>query len=70
MRSHDLHIYLSFYCRFVDFTRLKMVQGKKEQQMAEDAKMHAKMDAVVKLEAPGKENDATAAFEDDDEVVF
>eukprot|EP00934_Nitzschia_sp_Nitz4_P000712 Nitzschia sp. Nitz4//scaffold279_size24496//18328//19250//NITZ4_008384-RA/size24496-augustus-gene-0.9-mRNA-1//-1//CDS//3329545403//712//frame0 len=51
-----------------DFTRLKLVQGKKEAEQKEAAK---KRDTMV---ASGKENDAdiTAAFDagDDDDVVF
>ena len=51
-----------------DFTRLKLVQGKKEQDIQEDAKRRAKAPAA------GKENDAdiTAAYDagDDADVVF
>ena len=54
-----------------DFTRLKLVQGKKEQQLEEEAK---RKDAEPKTRAAGKENDAdiTAAFDagDDEDVVF
>mmetsp|Transcript_2421 Transcript_2421/g.5015 ORF Transcript_2421/g.5015 Transcript_2421/m.5015 type:complete len:246 (-) Transcript_2421:195-932(-) len=52
-----------------DFTRLKIVQGKKEQEEKESA---AK--AAIAKKNPGKENDAdiTAAFDatDDEDVVF
>lgn len=54
---------------FVDFTRLKLVKGKKEQTLKEEAKMKA-----ASAVAPGKENDAdiTSAFDagDDEDVVF
>eukprot|EP00538_Stauroneis_constricta_P005112 CAMPEP_0119551040 /NCGR_PEP_ID=MMETSP1352-20130426/4428_1 /TAXON_ID=265584 /ORGANISM="Stauroneis constricta, Strain CCMP1120" /LENGTH=246 /DNA_ID=CAMNT_0007597047 /DNA_START=75 /DNA_END=815 /DNA_ORIENTATION=+ len=53
-----------------DFTRLKLVQGKKEADLA----VANKKKAAMKAQAPGKENDAdiTAAFDanDDAEVVF
>jgi len=53
-----------------DFTRLKLVQGKKEQEQAAEAKRKA----ALPNPALGKENDAdiTAAFDagDDEDVVF
>lgn len=52
-----------------DFTRLKLVQGKKEQEIAAEAKRKAAMPV-----APGKENDADimARYDagDDEDVVF
>jgi len=55
-----------------DFTRLKLVQGKKEEQLAVEEALKAK--AVAEGKAPGKENDQdiTAAFDaqDDADVVF
>jgi len=54
-----------------DFTRLKLVQGKKEQEQVEQAKEMAKKKLAAKI---GKENeeDITAAFDaaDDQDVVF
>jgi V-type H+-transporting ATPase subunit D len=59
-----------------DFTRLKLVQGKKEQDIEEERRQkEADVKAgLVKPTAPGKENEAdiTAAFDanDDEDVVF
>lgn len=54
-----------------DFTRLKLVQGKKEQEQVKQAKEMAKKKLAAKI---GKENeeDITAAFDaaDDQDVVF
>lgn len=58
-----------------DFTRLKLVQGKKEQDLEEERKQkEANEKAGLTTTAPGKENetDITAAFDanDDEDVVF
>jgi V-type H+-transporting ATPase subunit D len=54
-----------------DFTRLKLVQGKKEQEEKAEAK---KKELAAAHKKPGKENEAdiTAAFDatDDEDVVF
>lgn len=68
-----LTVLLSENNSVTDFTRLKLVQGKKEEQQLVEAEMKKK--AVAEgLFAQGKENDAdiTAAFDatDDAEVVF
>jgi V-type H+-transporting ATPase subunit D len=56
-----------------DFTRLKLVQGKKEQEEKEEMKKRAEA-AKHETKPVGKENDAdiTAAFDatDDEDVVF
>lgn len=53
-----------------DFTRLKLVQGKKEVQMEEEAKQRAL--AGTPAPKPSNEEDITAAFDaqDDEDVVF
>lgn len=61
-----------------DFTRLKLVQGKKEVEQAREAKQHA--DEMAKILAAGgnpnskktNEEDITAQFDaqDDEDVVF
>ena len=61
-----------------DFTRLKLVQGKKVQEEVAQAKRKAEFDKETTSHAhdhaPGKENeqDITAEFDanDDEEVVF
>ena len=60
----------------LDFTRLKLVQGKKEVEMKREAAQKAKENAVIQAmgKAAKKTNDAdiTAAFDanDDEDVVF
>jgi hypothetical protein len=61
-----------------DFTRLKLVQGKKGEELKENAKMKAREEAEIlaagKTISKGKENsqDITAQFDaaDDADVVF
>ena len=57
----------------LDFTRLKLVQGKKEEEIKREAALKAK-EATTGKTLRGKENDAdiTAAFDaaDDEDVVF
>lgn len=68
----------SLVCHFSDFTRLKLVQGKKQVEVKEQAKMKEKENAEIlaagKTISRGKENsqDITAQFDasDDAEVVF
>jgi V-type H+-transporting ATPase subunit D len=54
-----------------DFTRLKLVKGKKEEEAKAEAK---RKEEAAKHQKPGKENEAdiTAAFDatDDEDVVF
>lgn len=52
----------------VDFTRLKLVQGKKETEQKAEAARKAKLNVVVKE----NDEDITAAFDatDDADVVF
>lgn len=66
------------FLRGTDFTRLKLVQGKKEIEQAREAKQHA--DEMAKILAAGgnpsaskhNEEDITAQFDaqDDEDVVF
>lgn len=56
-----------------DFTRLKIVKGKKEEEIARDAEVKAKLKAEGKLvESKTNEADITADFDaaDDIDVVF
>jgi hypothetical protein len=56
-----------------DFTRLKIVKGKKEEEIARDAEVKAKLKAEGKLvEEKTNEADITADFDaaDDIDVVF
>ena len=63
---------LLFLSTQIDFTRLKLVQGKKEEELKKEAA--AKEKGAAANPAAGKENDAdiTAAFDanDDEDVVF
>mmetsp|Transcript_26404 Transcript_26404/g.72599 ORF Transcript_26404/g.72599 Transcript_26404/m.72599 type:complete len:247 (-) Transcript_26404:2722-3462(-) len=53
-----------------DFTRLKLVQGKKEQALAREAKAMAAAGAVATSGASGEDIMAGFTAEDDDDVVF
>lgn len=55
-----------------DFTRLKLVKGKKEEEAAREALVKAKLKAEGKLEEKINEADITAVFDaaDDVDVVF
>lgn len=55
-----------------DFTRLKIVKGKKEEELAKEALVKAKLKAEGKLVEKTNEADITADFDaaDDEDVVF
>ena len=59
---YDIVFLIFYHCfRIIDFTRLKLVQGKKEDDMPDDSK-----------KSDQKDNDITAQFDaqDDEDVVF
>jgi hypothetical protein len=57
---------------FADFTRLKLVKGKKEVEQAKEAVIKAKLIAEGKLVEKANEADITAEYDaaDDADVVF
>ena len=75
MHLERLHSYTyHFFPLCADFTRLKLVKGKKEVEMAKEEKLKEAAKAAGKLPTAGKENeeDITAQFDaqDDADVVF